>query len=142
MNKPMRKQAGFTLIELMIVVAIIAILAAVALPAYQDYTKRAKYTELVNATTGVKTQVELCLLDQGAFTNCNNGETGPGYKIFDAGDYATEVVATLTVLSGAITAVPNEINGLVATDKYTLTPTTNTAGAVKWAVTCANSALC
>jgi len=142
MNKPMQKQAGFTLIELMIVVAIVAILAAVALPAYQDYTKRAKYTELVNATTGVKTQVELCLLDLGSFATCNNNTTGPGYKIFAAADYATDVVATLTVASGAITAVPNAVNGLVAGDTYTLTPSTNTAGAVTWDVTCANSSLC
>ena len=49
----MKKQSGFTLIELMIVVAIVAILAAVALPAYQNYTKKAKMTEVAAATGGV-----------------------------------------------------------------------------------------
>jgi len=61
----MKKQSGFTLIELMIVVAIVAILAAVALPAYQNYTKKAKMTELVAATGALKTQVEVCLQSNG-----------------------------------------------------------------------------
>ena len=54
-------QKGFTLIELMIVIAIVGILAAVALPAYQNYTARAKFTEVVNSTAGVKGAVEECV---------------------------------------------------------------------------------
>ncbi|MGL5326449.1 MAG: pilin, partial [Aeromonas sp.] len=56
----MKKQSGFTLIELMIVVAIVAILAAVALPAYQTYTKKAKFTEVITATGAAKTAIEIC----------------------------------------------------------------------------------
>ena len=56
----MKKQTGFTLIELMIVVAIVAILAAIALPAYQDYVRRAKGAELVSAMSAAKTQAEVC----------------------------------------------------------------------------------
>lgn len=57
----MNKAKGFTLIELMIVVAIIGILAAVALPAYQDYTKRAKFAEIVLMADAIKTQANVCV---------------------------------------------------------------------------------
>lgn len=68
MNRDMKKQSGFTLIELMIVVAIVAILAAIAMPAYQTYTKKAKMTELVAATGSLKTSAEICTQ---AGTGCN-----------------------------------------------------------------------
>ncbi|MCP3675710.1 MAG: prepilin-type N-terminal cleavage/methylation domain-containing protein, partial [Gammaproteobacteria bacterium] len=60
-----KQQSGFTLIELMIVVAIIGILAAIALPAYQDYTKRARYSEIINMSNAVKTAVEICAQEAG-----------------------------------------------------------------------------
>ncbi|MEB6608216.1 prepilin-type N-terminal cleavage/methylation domain-containing protein [Aeromonas sanarellii] len=60
----MKRQSGFTLIELMIVVAIVAILAAIALPAYQTYTKRAKFSEVIAASGPAKTAIEACV--QGA----------------------------------------------------------------------------
>lgn len=59
-------QQGFTLIELMIVVAIIGILAAIAIPAYQDYTTRAKVTEAVNAMAPAKTSVSEFFISQGS----------------------------------------------------------------------------
>lgn len=67
MKSNMKKQSGFTLIELMIVVAIVAILAAIALPAYQNYTKKAKYSELVTALSAVKIDTEVCA-NEGDFT--------------------------------------------------------------------------
>ncbi len=69
-------QQGFTLIELMIVVAIIGILAAVAIPSYQNYTKKAKFTEVVNATSAFKTQVEICANELGSVATCANGVGG------------------------------------------------------------------
>ena len=72
MNSEMKKQSGFTLIELMIVVAIVAILAAVALPAYQNYTKKAKMTELVSATSGQKLAIEVCVQANGEAACLNN----------------------------------------------------------------------
>src|ERR1700685_4403712 len=75
---------GFTLIELMMVVAIIGILAAVALPAYQDYTIRAKVSELILATTAAKISVEECAQTNNTLVNCGLGtiiSVGPNSKV-------------------------------------------------------------
>ncbi len=69
-------QQGFTLIELMIVVAIIGILAAVAIPAYSNYTKKAKFVEVTQATQAMKSAVEACQADTGDLTACGNGSNG------------------------------------------------------------------
>lgn len=66
----MKKQTGFTLIELMIVVAIVAILAAIALPAYKTYTDRAKFSEVIAASGPSKTAFEVCI--QGAIDKGTN----------------------------------------------------------------------
>lgn len=62
----MKKQTGFTLIELMIVVAIVAILAAIALPAYQTYTQKARFSEVIAATGPARTAVDICVQTGGA----------------------------------------------------------------------------
>ena len=71
----MKRQSGFTLIELMIVVAIVAILAAIALPAYQNYTK-SKVSEVVAATGAAKASVELCYNNLSTLTGCSGGSNG------------------------------------------------------------------
>ena len=68
---PSIKRKGFTLIELMIVVAIIGILSSLALPAYSNYTKKAKFAEVVSAAAAVKTSVELCFQLKKSLPACN-----------------------------------------------------------------------
>lgn len=85
----MKKQSGFTLIELMIVVAIVAILAAVALPAYQNYTKKAKMTEVASATGKYKTLIEVCVQTKG--TSCVLSDIQSGSVAVTQGNVTTTV---------------------------------------------------
>ena len=137
-----KQQSGFTLIELMIVVAIIGILAAVALPAYQDYTVRAKVSEGMVLGGGFKTGV----LD--AFTS--NGVAGiatySAEVAADAGNIATDYIQSVAIdaLDGTITVtfatVAPGIPALAGANILTFAPTIggaaladdNTSGSVEW----------
>jgi type IV pilus assembly protein PilA len=104
-----RIQKGFTLIELMIVVAIIGILAAVALPAYQDYTLRAKVSELILAATAYKTQVSEKIYSDSTLSSAGVGLTVvaggkvTGGSVTDAG--IITVSGNATTLGTAVTIV-------------------------------------
>lgn len=148
----MKKQSGFTLIELMIVVAIVAILAAVAMPAYKGYVAKAKFSDVINSAGAVKTQVELCYSENNSLTDCiNDGATetvsGSNYKILVPEDYASANIKTITVTSAdashaVITAVASGAAGVEDVD-YTLTGTGNDAG-ISWVVGggCKEAGLC
>ena len=100
----MKKQTGFTLIELMIVVAIVAILAAIALPAYQDYTAKAKATTTLRMADSVKTAVALCLQTTSTLTGCNAGAAGiPTLADADKGSVADKKAGLLGIADGKIT---------------------------------------
>jgi type IV pilus assembly protein PilA len=129
----MKAQAGFTLIELMIVVAIIGILAAVALPAYSKYMDKAKFSEVVLATQAAKTAVEICVQDKGptAIADCDGGAAGSGVPANITAD--SGYVSGVTTTDGEITAASTAFGNVPAETTFILTPAVDaTTGKVTW----------
>lgn len=124
-----KRQAGFTLIELMIVVAIIGILAAIAIPAYQDYTVRAKMTEALNFAAAAKTSVAEHFISEGE-APADNSAAG----LAAASDLTTNIVESVTVANGVITiAVQNTGSDAMDAQNIVLSPTYDEEVGVTWA---------
>ncbi|KDM92724.1 pilin [Photobacterium galatheae] len=152
----MTQYSGFTLIELMIVVAIISILTAFAMPAYQGYTQRAHATEMLHAATAMKTAVSLCLMTRqvsGASRtlDCQSGRNGvPDSQQFNKGNgdsfeirstvTATQTGSQLSVRdgSGVIASIPKGRNkgSLPVNTEIRLLPDNSQHGIV-WTTQCA-----
>jgi type IV pilus assembly protein PilA len=122
-------QQGFTLIELMIVVAIIGILAAIAIPAYQDYTIRAQVSEGLNLAAAAKAAVAESFLNTGS-APANRTQAGMSANAADTqGKYVTSV----NVVNGLITVMyGNEANAQITGDTVTLTPYESVDLSVVW----------
>jgi type IV pilus assembly protein PilA len=140
--------SGFTLIELMIVIAIIGILAVIAIPSYHSYTQRAKFSEIVHATGPYKLAIETCVQAEGDLTKCSTPGANGILADYQAPDANTGYTASITTTAnGVITASSQQIKiGTMSMFTYILKPTLQANGQLTWKLdptsTCVVEALC
>jgi type IV pilus assembly protein PilA len=119
MNEPTRKPAGFTLIELMIVVAIIGILAAIAIPAYQNYTIRAQVAEGINLAAAMRPTVTQTFVDRGE-APADRAAAGLSPNATDSrGSYVSQIELTDGVI---VVTYGGSANAIINGRTVTLTP--------------------
>lgn len=142
-----RTQQGFTLIELMIVVVIIMILGSIALPQYQQYVNKAKFTEVIAAATPHKIAVELCSMEMGideeGMNKCDSGQNGIANPFSQAEGDTVGHVGNIEVIDGTITVTANKNFGYEENPTYQLIPKFSSTS-MRWEVggTCKKAELC
>lgn len=125
----MEAQRGFTLIELMVVIAIIAILSAIGIPAYQRYIQKAAMTDMLQAMVPYKMAIELCALENGSPTGCNGGSRG-----IPVGT-PSRYVSSIEIKQGVIRLIGTQsLQGLTVA----LTPITGAEGSLRWTRQCSS----
>lgn len=140
------KQRGLTLLELMIVIAIIGILAAIAIPSYQNYSNRAKFAEVIQATAPFKLAVTTCMHEHGNLSACGTPTQNGIPDNFKAQDPAKGYVTTVEVGKNAQIIATSQRIRVNKIDHFTyiLTPIYQTDGQLRWDVSgsCIQQGLC
>jgi len=141
-----KKQQGLTLLELMIVIAIIGILAAIAIPSYQNYSNRAKFSEVMQATAPFKLAITTCFHEHDGLEACGDAGKNGLPNNFKAENVAKAYVAAVELgKNGQIVATSQRIRiNKVDHFTYVLTPRSQADGQLRWDIsgTCVQQGLC